>query len=97
MSVTEKRLFLASFLMMGTWERTMSPDQIRVRVLAPAVDEKEMRRLIQPVADGLGASFVLEPIEALDDVSKLSANIRRQCESRGFVLAVMTNQSEVSS
>ncbi len=96
MSQSAKRLFLASFLMMGTWKKTLIPDQMRVRVLAPAMDEKEMRILIQPVAEGLGASFVLEPIEVVDDVSKLSANIRRQCESQGFVLAVMSNQQEAS-
>lgn len=96
MSQGPKKLFLASFFVMGVWKRTEKPDQIRVRVLAPAADEKEMRMLIQPVAEGLGAAFTLEPIDVVDDVSKFSASVRRQCEERGFVLAMMASQPEVS-
>ncbi len=96
MSQGGEKLFLASFIVMGVNKKTNVPDQQRVRLVVAGEDDEVMRQRIKSFADGLGATFALEPVEKLDDVAELSVSIRRACQSRGFILAAMADQTEAS-
>ncbi|MCK9361626.1 hypothetical protein M0Q28_05410 [Patescibacteria group bacterium] len=81
-------LFLVTLLVNVTRKRTGVADQARFRAVVRAASEAEARQRMKPIADELGASFDLEPIELLDDVAALAPSLRRFCKTHSFDLAV---------
>lgn len=95
----EKKTYLVTFLVNVTDKKSGRPDQVRPRLaLMQAMDEKEVRRRIEPLAKALGSTFVAEEIDLLDKLEEIPASVRRYCKRNGFDLLVVSDSSaEVSS
>lgn len=85
----KRQVYLVSFLVNVTSQRTGLPDQARPRIgLVSAESEEEARQRIKPLAQAMGATFDLELIDLVDRLDEIPKSIRRYCQKNGFDLIV---------
>lgn len=82
-----KKLFLVSMLVNVVRIRNMVPDQMRMQVIVSAEDEEAARNKVDSLVTSLAATYNIDPIDSLDEVSDLPELTRRYCKERGFELA----------
>lgn len=90
----QRSSFFVTFLLSSVRRRTGVADQTRFRAVVRGTDEADVRMRVEAIANALAATFVLEPVEILDDVQGLAPSIRRYCRSHGFELAVDASRSD---
>ena len=90
----KKQMFLVTFLVNVKRVRTGESDQVRLRGVVVAKDVETARSRFEPMANALGFTFDLEPIEQidLDRMVDFPHTLRNRCKQLEFDLAVTTVQ-----